>query len=204
VGSAADVYVLIIHYYGNVGDVMKKIVLFVLGPDGPGIIASISKVLVEQKCNLEDVSQTILQQQFISIFIVSMEDSTDENELLSALRSKLEPFGLVAHLKSMQAQGHSQQQACESFVVTTVGPDRPGLIAGMTGVIARYGVNIINLKAVSRSERRPPDYVTIYEVDIPPSSDFKSFRAALQAKAQELGLDVNLQHREIFERIYQV
>jgi glycine cleavage system transcriptional repressor len=183
---------------------MKKIVLFVLGPDGPGIIASISKVLFGQGCNLEDVTQTILQNEFICIFIISVPDSADENDLLDALRTKLEPLGLFAYLKSMAPNEPSQQQSGESFVITTVGPDRPGLIAGMTDVIARHHVNITNLKAVSRVERKPPEYVTIYEVDIPPSTDFTGFRAALQSRALELGLDVNLQHREIFEKIYQV
>lgn len=200
--SEADVYVTVI--FVDVGDDMKKIVLFVLGPDGPGIIASISKVLFGQGCNLEDVTQTILQNEFICIFIISVPDSADENDLLEALRSKLEPLGLFVHLKSMEPHEPLQQQSGESFVITTVGPDRPGLIAGITEVIASHRVNITNLKAVSRVERKPPEYVTIYEVDIPSSTDFPGFRAALQSRALELGLDVNLQHREIFEQIYQV
>jgi glycine cleavage system transcriptional repressor len=183
---------------------MKKIVLFVLGPDGPGIIATISKALFEHGCNLEDVSQTILQGEFISIFIVTMEDSGDENELLAVLRAKLGPLGLFAHMKTIEAGALSQQPSGESFVVTTIGPDRPGLISGITEVIARHNVNIINLKAVARFERIPPEYITIYEVDIPPSADFNSFRSDLQVKARELDLDVNLQHRGIFERINRV
>jgi glycine cleavage system transcriptional repressor len=186
------------------GDVMKKIVLFVLGPDGPGIIATISKALFEHGCNLEDVSQTILQGEFISIFIVSMKGSGNENELLAVLRAKLDPLGLFAHMKTIGAGALSQRQSGEGFVVTTIGPDRPGLIAGITEVFARHNVNIMNLKAVTRVERIPPEYITIYEVDIPPSTDFNSFRAALLAKARVLDLDVNLQHREIFERINRV
>ena len=68
---------------------MKKVVVFVLGPDRPGIIATISKVLFEQGCNLEDVSQTILQSEFMGIFVVSMEIEGNEDEVLSALQAEL-------------------------------------------------------------------------------------------------------------------
>jgi glycine cleavage system transcriptional repressor len=183
---------------------MKKIVLFVLGPDGPGIIASISEVLYREGGNLEDVSQTILQNEFICIFIISVPDTANENDLLDALRSKLEPLGLFACLKTAETVDSSKSQAGEPFVITAVGPDRPGLIAGIAEVIARHHVNITNLKAVSRVDRKPPDYITIYEVDVPPSTEYRSFRTDLQTRAQELGLDVNIQHREIFEKIYQV
>jgi glycine cleavage system transcriptional repressor len=183
---------------------MTKIVLFVLGPDRPGIIASISRVLCEQGCNLEDVSQTILQGEFISIFIVSMNTATDTDSLLAALRAKLGPLGLYAHIRTMGSHEPTEQHPAESFVITTVGPDRPGLIAGMSEVLAKNSVNITNLKAVSQTEHQPPHYITIYEVDIPHETDFGAFRASLQARALELGLDVNLQHREIFEQIYRV
>ena len=53
----------------------KKIVITVLGQDRPGIIARVTGVLFEQDCNVENVSQTILQSEFSGIFIVSMPES---------------------------------------------------------------------------------------------------------------------------------
>ena len=64
--------------------------------------------------------------------------------------------------------------------------------------------NITNLKAVSRAERERQEYVTFYEVDIPAGTDRQAFRAALRERARELGLDVNLQHREIFEQVHRI
>ena len=49
-----------------------KVVITVLGQDRPGIIARVSKVLFQQDCNLENVSQTILQSEFSGIFIASI------------------------------------------------------------------------------------------------------------------------------------
>lgn len=49
---------------------MKKFVLSVIGQDKPGILARISTILFSHGCNIEDVSQTILQTEFASIFVV--------------------------------------------------------------------------------------------------------------------------------------
>ena len=92
----------------------------------------------------------------------------------------------------------------EPYVITTVGPDRAGLVAGITGLLAQHGANITNLKAVTRADRERQEYVTFYEVDLPADTDRQAFRAALRARARELGLDVNLQHREIFEQIHRI
>jgi glycine cleavage system transcriptional repressor len=182
---------------------MKKIVVFVLGPDRPGIIAAVSKTLFEQGCNLEDVSQTILQTEFMGIFIASMNDSKNEGDVLAALQAEVTFLGLFVHMRPVSC-GFPQQPAGEPFVITTVGPDRPGLVAGITEVLAQRGVNITNLKAVSRADGDRQDYIMIYEIDMPPAIDHRDIRTALHDRARTLGLDINLQHREIFEQIHRV
>ena len=51
---------------------MHKVIVSVLGPDRPGIIATVSQILFEQGCNIENVSQTILQKEFSGIFIATL------------------------------------------------------------------------------------------------------------------------------------
>lgn len=176
-----------------------------MGHDGPGIIATVTQTLFDQDCNLEDVSQTVLQTDFVGIFIASMKDDVREENVLDALRTRIEPLGLSVHLRVKTEAGAAPPQSpAESFVITTIGPDRPGLMAGITEVLARYGVNITNLKAVFKGDRSQQDYVMIYEVDIPSSLDQHAFRTALYARAGELGLDLSLQHRDIFEQLNRV
>ncbi len=54
---------------------MKKIIISVLGHDRPGIIAAVSEVLFRNGCNMEDVSQSILQTEFAGVFIASRPDA---------------------------------------------------------------------------------------------------------------------------------
>jgi glycine cleavage system transcriptional repressor len=183
---------------------MKKIIISVLGHDRPGIIAAVSEELFQSGCNIEDVSQTILQTEFAGVFIASVPESLTSDDLLARLRKKLDPTGLSVLLSEMESTGVWESPSSEPFVITTLGPDRPGLVAGITGLLASFGINISNLKAVFRGGDNPTANTMIYEVDIPTALDMNRFRGALYQRGRELGLDVSLQHREIFEAIHRV
>jgi glycine cleavage system transcriptional repressor len=183
---------------------VRKTVVFVLGPDRPGIIAAVTRSLFERGCNLEDVSQTCLQGQFVGIFVATAPPALADGHLLCALRDRLDPLGLSVQVREIANAGAPPAAAAEPYVITTVGPDRPGLVAGIAGLLADFGANITNLKAISRGPAGRPEFVTYYEVDLPATADGAAFRAALRARAGELGLDVNLQHREIFEQVHRV
>jgi glycine cleavage system transcriptional repressor len=183
---------------------MKKIIISVLGHDRPGIIAAVSEELFQAGCNIEDVSQTILQTEFAGVFIASVPESTTSENLLAKLRKKLDPIGLSVLLREMESSGIWETLPSQPFVITTLGPDRPGLVAGITGLLASFSVNISNLKAVFRGGDNPNANTMIYEVDIPTALEMNRFREALYERGRELGLDVSLQHREIFEAIHRV
>lgn len=183
---------------------MKKIVISVLGYDRPGIVATVTRLLFENHCNIEDVSQTILQTEFAGVFIASLPEQLEEQDLLASLQGKLGEMGLSVHLKKMTPPGEWSAPASDPFVITTIGPDRLGLVAGMTEVMFRFRINITNLKAVFRGGEDPLSNIMIYEVDVPVATDQRAFRAALQERAKELDLEVSLQHRDIFEAIHRV
>ncbi len=183
---------------------MKKFVITVLGCDRPGIIAAVSKTLFENRCNIEDVSQTILQTEFVGIFIAALPELLSEEDLLAKLRKELTPMGLSVVLKPVQEAGEWIAPASEPFVITTLGPDRLGLVAAITEVLARFGINITNLRAIFRGGNDPRRNVMIYEVDIPVAIDRHTFRTALHERAEQLELDISLQHRAIFETIHRV
>ena len=184
---------------------MTKVVISILGTDRPGIVATVSRILLENRCNIEDVSQTILQTEFTGIFIASIPEQLQPENLLTGLQRGLEPFGLHVLVKPLEASGKPPVPlASEPFVVTTVGPDRLGLVAGITEVIARFGGNITNLRAAFRGGDDPKRNTMIYEVDTPADIDHKAFRQALRERAAALDLDLSLQHRDIFEAIHRV
>ena len=67
-----------------------KAFVTVIGKDKPGIIAKVSTVLAENNVNIEDISQTILQDNFTMLMFCSL----DESKLsLKTLGSKLSELG---------------------------------------------------------------------------------------------------------------
>lgn len=66
-----------------------KAILTVLGNDNPGIIASVSTMLAENKINIEDISQTIMHGYFTMIMFVDLENATISFAELSNLANVL-------------------------------------------------------------------------------------------------------------------
>ena len=185
---------------------MNKAVISILGPDRPGIIAAVTRILVEHECNIENVSQTILQSEFSGIFIAAVPEGLDIRALHGHLYDGLGPLNLHVFVKRLDPAAGSgfDVDSSEPFVITTKGPDRKGLVAAITEIIARYGANVANLQAVFKGGSDPADNIMIYEVDIPNEIDAQALFKDLRAKAAELSLDISIQHRNIFEAINRI
>lgn len=73
----------------------SKAIVTVLGKDRVGIVAGVSKVLAENKVNIEDISQTIMQDFFTMIMLVTVnEDEISIAELQDKLDAVSEELGL--------------------------------------------------------------------------------------------------------------
>ena len=167
---------------------MNKAVISVLGQDRPGIIAAVTAILFKLDCNIENINQTILQSEFSGIFIVSTPSDISNDELCAQLLKGLSHMNLHVHVKPLEhkEKGFSGDR-CEPFVITTIGPDRKGLVAGITAVIANYGVNVTNLKAVFKGGDNPSDNIMIYEVDIPYDTDQNASKGGIKKKGFRTG-----------------
>lgn len=183
---------------------MKKAVISVLGTDGPGIIATVTDVLYKLDCNIENVSQTILQSEFSGIFIIGMDKELGEAVLEGHLRHALADRNMTVHVKNLPAAPKAECPTCEPFIITTRGPDQKGLVARVTKIIAEFKVNVTNLQAVFKGGDDPEANIMIYEVDIPQTVDTRALRQALRAKADELNLSISIQHKQVFEAINRV
>ena len=184
---------------------MEKKIISVLGKDRPGIIAAVTRILFEQECNIENVSQTILQNEFSGIFIVGVPKSLSAENLHRHLKKGLSPMGLHVYEKQIIEDDESSNKVkSEPFVVTTKGPDGKGLVAAITAIMAKHRVNVTNLQAVFKGGNDPNANIMIYEVDIPANADHRTLRKELKDKTQELSLDISIQHKLIFETINRV
>ncbi len=184
---------------------MNKVIVSVVGADRPGIIATVSRILFDRDCNLENVTQTIIQQQFSGIFIAVVPEEFDPAALQAELRDRAAPMGLHIHVRTLPPDPPEDAFAdAEPFIITTKGPDRKGLVARVTEVIAGYGVNVANLQAVFKGGDDPDRNIMIYEVDVPPTTDQAALRAELRRVAAGLDLQISIQHRRVFEALNRI
>ncbi len=183
---------------------MKKIVVAVFGKDRPGIVCKVSSVLAEHGCNIEDISQTVLQGEFCGMFVVSPPSSITVESLKKILDDNLKGLDLLAFTKPLNTDENISPKKTEPFVIVSIGKDRVGLIAAMSCIMHEYGVNITNLKFINRTPAFPERTLTIYEVDIPVDIKLTEFTEKLKNRAKELDLDVSVQHKRIFEEICRI
>ena len=182
--------------------VMAKLIVGVMGPDGPGIIARISRRLFTFGCNIEDVSQSTLQTEFSGTFIISAPDDQVVEDLQDQLRNDFPGFSVV--VKEMAGAETSKPKEAQPYIITTSGADQMGLVAQISEIIAKHSINITNLRAVFRGGWNPRDNIMIYEVDVPDDTDIDAFRRELRSRGEDLALEVNIQHRRIFETINRI
>ncbi|WP_457571497.1 ACT domain-containing protein, partial [Desulfovulcanus sp.] len=104
---------------------MQKFALSVLGQDRPGIVARVAEILADFGCNIEDLSQTILQGEFAAIYIFSKPDQVLPEDIIHRLKQALTPWKLTPFLKPINKQ-QTKEVASDHFVVTAIGQDAVG------------------------------------------------------------------------------
>jgi glycine cleavage system transcriptional repressor len=184
---------------------MKKVMITVIGPDRPGIISSVSGALYKQECNIENISQTTLQSEFAGICLVSLPAGLAIEALQSSMAMELADDNLHVSIKYLEdGKDKNDPPRTEPFIVSTCGPDRKGIVASISKIIAERGVNISNLKAVFEGGDNPDRNIMIFEIDVPFDVDLQSFSSDLRKMAESIGLDLNIQHKNIFDAVNRI
>lgn len=184
---------------------MQKYTASFLGRDCPGVVASVSRILGETGCNIVEVTQTILSGEFAAIFVVQAPEGHSAEKLREQLTAGLAEAQVdLSVLVRPAIEGQwGQELNCDPFVVTADGPDKPGLIAAMSRVFARHGVNIESLKAIL-GEGGADHALFVFEVMVPENVDLGRLRRELACEGQTRHLRVSVQHRDIFEAVHRV
>jgi glycine cleavage system transcriptional repressor len=190
---------------------MKQALVTIIGRDGPGIVHLVSRVLADQGCHILGLSQTTLLGQFAGLFSTKVPDSRSLGDLSDVLSASLAGTSLSYWIAPPDDDGQAPAVKSEPYVLTITGPDRPEIIVEVTKTVASFDANIDNLRAVTISGGEPedqpagpPPLVLVLEVTVPESVQGNAFRQALAMTAEELGIEISLQHRDIFEAVHRL
>lgn len=94
-----------------------------------------------------------------------------------------------------------RSQDKDLIVVTVIGVDRPGIVAGVTSVLANFNVNI---EDISQTVLRG-FFAMVMIADMSKARcSLSELREKLEAKARELGVEVFVQHSDIFKAMHRI
>lgn len=86
-------------------------------------------------------------------------------------------------------------------VITVVGKDRIGIIAGVSGILAECEVNILDISQTTMQDM----FTMIMMVDISGCNmEFSVLANKLEDYGKNVGLDVRISHEEIYNSMHRI
>jgi ACT domain-containing protein len=100
-----------------------------------------------------------------------------------------------------QSRSASMPAASERVIVSVIGRDRTGIIAGVTTVLAQSGANILDISQSVMEDF----FVMIMMVDISAAGiSLAELKQRLHDKGEEMGLRIDAQHEDVFKYMHRI
>ena len=166
-----------------------------IGRDRPGIVASVSRVLLEHGVNIEDSQMTILRGHFAMTLV--LEGEVDAAELRAGLERAGAELGLEAVSLSEVPELEAGAEPPASHVVSVYGVDHPGIVHAVSSLLAERDVNITDLTTRLVGDEQPQRlYAMLLEVAIPEGVDAGELGRLLAEVAEREAVDITLRPLE--------
>ena len=117
---------------------MRHFAVSAIGADRPGIVAAVTGVLYEKGCNLEDTEMAVLRGHFSMMLVVSGPSGLTADTLETALTEAAPTSDLVVAVRALDDSVPSSP-AGERWSVSVYGADHPGIVHGLTSLLAEAG-----------------------------------------------------------------
>ena len=144
----------------------KYISLTAIGKDRPGLVSSITKVLYEEKCNVEDSTMTILHGHFAIILIIEISHNLSLKALFSKLQKAAKPLGMVLSCAELSSYVPKKRMPSNPYIISVYGSDRTGIIYNVSECLAENKINITDVQTTLSKSKWKDTYIMIIECDI--------------------------------------
>lgn len=163
-----------------------------VGPDKPGIVAAITRILLEHGANIEDSTMTRLAHEFAFIMIVTLSEESPLESLEKAIYGLEKEMGLSFTIKPLDPHPDFAVIG-EACMISVGGHDRTGITQAVTEQLAKLNVNITDLNAQVIDGDGGPAYIMMVEAIVPAPLTLPELERSLQKAegCQELDIRVN-------------
>jgi len=175
----------------------KKYLLTAFSKDRPGIVADISRVLYENKCNIEESSMMYLAGEFAILLMLSAPASASDEvvEFLSSECRRLErEKNITAFIRPLSDEKNVVRNSFIEKTISVEGLDQTGIVFKVSQFLADFNINISTLETkTSQSPQSGGAYYSMsIAVEIPTDLSLQKVEDGLAAIGDELNVDVTI------------
>jgi len=172
---------------------LLALVMTVIGPDRPGLVESIARIVAAHDGNWLESRMARLGGQFAGILRVEV-PAGRQAALAAALRElESEHLSVVAHPDAVPVETPAKPLSA----LEIVGQDHPGIVREIARVLASAGVNVEEFSSELGSAAMSGEmlFKAKARLRLPPGCDASALRAALEQLAGDLIVDITLETR---------
>jgi|WetSurMetagenome_2_1015567.scaffolds.fasta_scaffold676393_1 glycine cleavage system transcriptional repressor len=171
---------------------MTEYILSVAARDRSGIIAELSGALVELGGNILAATQTVMHDYFAMMILCAMDREIDQEDIRNKLNERVRSeFNLFV---TKRQPALMEPVETEPFVITLIGPDKPGILNALTGYLASKQINIDDL----RCKTTDAEFIVICQVSVPVDLDVAMLQADLEETGRGFQFTAHMQHENVF------
>lgn len=137
---------------------MTDVAVTAMGPDRPGLIAALAEVVHDRGANVEEATMTALSGH---VAIVLQVDTDEPDGLGDALRGATADLDLTVTVRPATVDGPPPPP---THLLSVYGADQPGLLAGVTRVLADADATVVDLTSRLLDDDDPPTWAMSAEL----------------------------------------
>jgi len=168
-----------------------SIVLTVVSDDHPGIVGTLSEVIVDHDGNWTESSMMSLAGKFAGILLVQVPEQRVTSFISSLEALESEGLQIVAQRSHVSATADA---TCE-YSIDLVGQDRPRIVREITEILAKHDVNVQELETTVQSASMSGEslFMAHARIFVPAEANLENLQSDLEELANELMVDIELE-----------
>lgn len=178
---------------------MRKLAISAIGKDQPGIVSGVTQVLYDTHCNVEDTSMTILEDQFMMLFIVHAPMDVTAEDLKARFKTVMADFDLHLDIHDIETSRENMEAAGTPWMISVSGSDQTGIMYHVTQYLSQKRINIRHLssKRITSAEGQTLFLMAI-EADVPKGVNESELQADLRRLGQGEQLEIHAEALEVY------
>lgn len=174
-------------------DAEHFVVLSALGPDKPGLVATITETLASVGCNIEDSRMAVLGAEFGVLILISGGHKAVE-EALVRMPELERATGLSIVAKRTKSPEDHRRAMAIPYQVIAESLDHEGIVRSVATALHGLGTNIVSLEtsAYNAPVTGSPLFKLEALVDVPAEVSVATLRATMGKVAERENIDIEV------------